>query len=268
MGKPRIIPKVLVSTLPTRQGHRLTAVRTRRFAQRIPVGTPESQARILQGAQADEIMLIFVDKQLKTQRDEALVLVEQVSRELDVPLTVGGSIESLSDADHLLRAGADRVCVGSSAMKDATLVSTISQRFGAQAVMASVDLCLPARDNPDQLWLRELGTSHISDVINQVDTLCQAGAGQIQLLDMERDGGAQGLDLELLGRISSSVKSVPVVVSGGCGRAQDFTDAFHHLGVSGVAAGTFFTTRDQGPPQVRAQARNSGLPVRKVWRED
>lgn len=266
MAKPRVIPKILVSSVQTRGGSRQTSVRTREFRQRVPIGTPISQARILQGALADEIMMIFIDQQLQRQRDEALMLVEQVSRELEVPLTVGGSISSIEDADHLLRSGADRVCLGASAVKDTTLLGSISRRFGAQAVVASIDVHQVVPAHPNRLWLRERGPTRFDEVAGLVDEFCEAGAGQIHVHDMERDGSGQGLNLDLLERLISSAVRIPVVVSGGCGKAQDFIDAFHRLGVSGVAAGTFFATRDQGPPQVRAQAKNSGLNVRTVWR--
>lgn len=228
MLKHRVIPALLL------QNGGL--VKTTKFAKPVYVGDPINAIRIFNEKEADELMVLDIAA-AREGREPDYALIEQFAGECFMPLTYGGGINSVEQVRRLLALGVEKVCVQSAALRDPTLVTRIAERFGSQAVLASVDV---KRD-----WLRRerlyaAGTGRTLDTpwLEHLASLVASGAGEILLNAVDRDGTMQGMDLDLIAKASRSV-SVPLVAVGGAGSLADIRAAVD-AGASAVAAGAFF----------------------------
>ena len=224
-------------------------------------GDPIELARRYDAEGADE--LCFLDITASSDRRSTLVhLVEAVSRELCIPFTVGGGIRSLDDMRVVLEAGADKVSVGTAALRDPDLIARAAAEFGSQFLVVSLD----ARSNPD-------GSVHLTthggredtgiDAVDFARRMAAAGAGEILLNDIDRDGTCDGFGLSLLARICAAV-DIPVIASGGAGQASHFADAVIHGGAAAVLAASVFHRRELSVADVKRAMAQAGLPVRPV----
>jgi cyclase len=186
--------------------------------------------------------------------------VAEFSAECFVPLTVGGGISSLEHITKLLRAGADKVSINSAAYDNPQIVQEASARFGAQCIVASLDV-RKMSDGSHQCW------SHSGTVIRNIDPLEwakkmeESGAGEILITSVERDGTMNGYDIELIKKVSSSV-NIPVIASGGAGNYENMKDALKYGGCSAVAAASIFHFTEMTPIQAKLYLSNSGIKVR------
>lgn len=269
MTRVRIIPKVLVRSAAIGNSERWVAVRTRGFDSYSIVGDPVSQVRILEAQNSDEYMLLLAGRRLESDLSRWCRLVSDISDVVSTPLTVGGGISSGSDARQILASGADRVCIGLEALKDPSLLSNIADEAGRQAVIASLDVrsSKAAKQSERRFVLRDGRHLNTEELGTLLDSLQQAGAGQIHIHDMNRDGSGMGLDLDLLDLLSTYTPETPAIASGGCGAASHFADALARHPNVGIAASTFFTRRNQSPLEVRAQMANAGLDLRHIFSE-
>lgn len=256
MLKRRLIPKLQLRR--SKFGGRPVLVTTVRFSQTIEVGDPVSQARIYQAQAADELIFLDLDSQAN---DAAVVtaVVQAAAEEIFMPFTVGGGVRSVDDFRTLLSHGADKVSVNTAAFERPELITEAADAYGAQCVVLSID----ARRRPDGYRVvTNCGTAvHEMDPVEWAVEGQRRGAGEILLTSIDRDGTRTGIDVELTRRVVDSV-DVPVIASGGCGKASDFGDAFIDGGADAVAAGTYFSFQDQNPMQTRSQIRNRGVPIR------
>jgi cyclase len=171
---------------------------------------------------------------------------------------VGGGIRAVADAGAALRAGADKVCVNTAAVRDPTLVSRLAESFGTQCIVAAVDVKrIGGRLAVMVNGGREETAQEAIDWIGRLEAL---GAGEILLTSMDRDGTGAGYDLPLLAAASSTV-SIPVIASGGAGRLEHLAEAFE-AGAHGVLAATIFHFQGSTLPEARAYLRERGYPVR------
>jgi len=231
---------------------------TEQFSGSRAVGDPVSQAKIYEAQLADELVLVDIER-----TSDTWPLLTQTLREMSdvlaTPVTAGGGIQSLGQVQVLLDHGADKVMINSAAIENPSLVNQAANRFGSQCVVAGID----ARKHENGRFL-VFGDSGRRESLRSVEAwtaeLCERGAGEILITSIDRDGTGSGLDLELVESVLS-VSTVPVVASGGCGMANHFVEGFVR-GCSGVAAGSFFSRRDQNPIQCRSHVRNAGLPIR------
>ncbi len=200
------------------------------------VGFPAPAAAIYNAQGADELLLVDITARME-KRTIPLDVVQETANECFMPLTVGGGLRTLSDARGLFLAGADKVLV--SAANDA-LITAIADDSGSASIVASIDY----RDDPTR-WAVEME---------------DAGAGEILLTNIDREGTRTGYDLENIQRVSEAV-GIPVIASGGAGNPQHMVEAVE-AGASAVAAGTLFHFTDQSVIKVRYAMRNAGLDVR------
>jgi imidazole glycerol-phosphate synthase subunit HisF len=256
VSKRRIIPKIALRESPRLS--KTVAVTTVEFRDTLEVGDPVSQARVYESQVADELFFIDLDATSNGRRVSSKI-IEAVSEELFMPITVGGGIRSLEDVRDLLSHGADKVSIGTAALSEPDLISKIAERFGSQCVMVSIDY---RRDGSGSSVWSQSGTLRTAwNVVGWAREAERRGAGEILLNSIDRDGKRNGIDLEITKAVVESV-TIPVVTSGGCGLAQHFVDAFLNTGVSAVAAGTYFSFKDENPLQLRARVKNSGVRIR------
>jgi cyclase len=220
-------------------------------------GDPVEQAARYDADGADELVFLDISAS-QEERKTTLEMVSRVAESIFIPFTVGGGIRSVADAGAALRAGADKISVNTAAVRDPSLVSRLAESFGSQCVVAAVDVkrmdgrltvMVTGGTEPTSLeaigWLRQLQT---------------AGAGEILLTSMDRDGTGDGYDLPLIKAAASAV-SIPVIASGGAGTLEHLAEALQ-AGAHGVLAATIFHFQGSTLPEARAYLRERGFPVR------
>jgi len=258
--KKRLIPKLLIKHRQLGRVVRPVLVTTHRFERAIEIGDAVSQAKIYQAQMADELIVVNIDGTPIAGDSVMLGLIERLAAETFMPLAVGGGVRSVDDFHQLLETGADKVTINSRAVESPALITEAARRFGAQCVVVSIDFRVDAAGVPRvhvDSARRDTGIS----AIEFATRVAEAGAGEILLTDADRDGTGEGLNHEVCAEIAGRV-SIPVILSGGCGLAEHFTEGFTRGHAEAVAAGTFFAFRDQNPIQTRAHLRNAGIPIR------
>jgi cyclase len=184
------------------------------------IGDPAELARQYEHDGADEIT--FLDINASTEmRGTTLEVVRRTAERLFIPLTVGGGIRSADDIGHTLRAGADKVTINTAAVERPDVLSEAAHRFGAQCVVASID----ARQDGDRwvVWTHGGRRPTTLDAVAWAKECATRGAGEILLTSIDRDGARSGYDIALTRAVADAV-TVPVIASGGAGRASDCRD--------------------------------------------
>jgi cyclase len=195
-------------------------------------------------------------------RDTMTDVVAAAADEVFIPLTVGGGVRSVDDVDQLLRAGADKVSLNTAAVARPELLAEVAGRFGAQCVVVSVD----ARRADGNLASGFEVTTHGGrrgtglDAVTWARQAAELGAGEILLNSMDADGTQGGFDLELIGAVRAAV-DVPVIASGGAGKAADFPSAVD-AGADAVLAASVFHFGEISIGAVKEALRAAGHPVR------
>ena len=208
---------------------------------------------------ADE--LVFLDITASSDgRDTMLDVVARTAEEVFIPFTVGGGIRELPHARALLRAGADKVSVNTSAVQRPELISEISAEFGAQCVVCAVDAKRDESTGSWQVYLHGGRTPTGIDVLEWVERAVSLGAGEILLTSMDRDGTRDGFDIALTKAVSDLVP-VPVIASGGAGDIDDFGRAIES-GADALLAASVFHFGIYRISQIKQQLRREGFTVR------
>lgn len=228
-------------------------------------GDPVELAKRYNEEGADELTFLDVSAS-KQGRGTMLEVVRRTAEQVFIPLTVGGGVRSEKDVDQLLRAGADKVSVNSSAIARPELLTELSRRFGAQCIVLSVD----ARRVPEGGAPQPSGfevTTHGGTRSAGIDAIEWArrgeelGVGEILLNSMDGDGTKAGFDLELLKKVRSVV-SVPVIASGGAGKAEHFPPAVA-AGADAVLAASIFHFGEVSISEVKQAIADAGYEVRR-----
>ncbi len=223
-------------------------------------GDPVEMARVYDAAGADE--LTFLDITASSgDRSTTYDMVGQAAEQVFIPLTVGGGVRTTGDVDRLLRAGADKVGINTAAIARPEVIGEISQRFGNQVLVLSVD----ARRAPDQPSGFEVTThggrqSAGIDAVEWVRRASELGAGEILLNSMDADGTKQGFDLEMI-RAVRGVTQVPLIASGGAGKLEHFPPAVE-AGADAVLAASVFHFGSLTIQDVKDTLRAAGHTVR------
>lgn len=227
-------------------------------------GDPVELARRYDAEGADELTFLDVTAS-KDGRGTMLEVVRRTAEQVFIPLTVGGGVRSVDDVDQLLRAGADKVSVNTSAIARPELLKELSQRFGAQCIVLSVDARrVPAGGAPQPSGFEV--TTHGGSRSAGIDAVEWArrgeelGVGEILLNSMDGDGTKDGFDLELTRLVRAAV-DVPVIASGGAGAAEHFPPAVA-AGADAVLAASIFHFGEVSIREVKEALRAAGCEVR------
>lgn len=217
---------------------------------------------------ADE--LTFLDVTASSSGRSTMVdVVRRTAEQVFIPLTVGGGVRSAEDVDQLLRAGADKCGVNTAAIADPELIDRIADRFGNQVLVLSIDARRVTDDTPDGPARSGSGfevTTHGGrrgtgiDAIEWISEVTRRGAGEILLNSMDADGTEQGFDLDLI-RAARAATTVPLIASGGAGKAAHFPPAVD-AGADAVLAASIFHFGTVGIDEVKAELARAGHPVR------
>lgn len=206
------------------------------FVNLIDAGDPVEIAKAYNKAGADE--LVFLDITASSDnRGTVIDMVKKVAKEVFIPFTVGGGIRTVENFREILNAGADKVSVNSSAIKNPALISEAAKKFGSQCVVCAID----AKKSGDK-WEVFLNGGRVNTGLDAVEWAKEAarlGAGEILLTSMDADGTKAGYDIALTKAVSESV-DIPVIASGGAGKLEHFYEAFSEGYADAVLAASLF----------------------------
>ncbi len=187
-------------------------------------------------------------------------ILREVARQIFIPLTVGGGINSLEDFDRVLKCGADKVSVNSGALRDPSLISAAARRYGSQCVVLSVDA--KRVDGRFTVFAKGGRENTGRDLIEWVRYGVENGAGELVINSIDTDGVKKGFDLEMQDAVCAAVK-VPVIASGGAGCAADFVELFEKLpAVDAGLAASIFHFGEVRIAELKEKLRRSGINVR------
>lgn len=230
------------------------------FLQLRDAGDPVELAKLYYQQGADEITFLDV-KATVDNRSTMYDLVRATAEQVFIPLTVGGGVRTVEDVARLQGNGADKVGVNSAAIARPALIGEIADRFGAQALVLSLDL--KRSDRTKSGWLV---TTHGGRTETEIDAIdwavesIQRGAGELLVNSIDADGTKNGFDLELIAAVRA-VSTVPVIASGGAGRLEHFAPAIT-AGADAVLAASVFHNGELTVGQVKAQLAVGGILVR------
>lgn len=215
-------------------------------------------AKIYSAAGADELVFLDITATIEKRRTLA-ALVKKVAAGINIPFTVGGGINTVEDIEILLGAGADKVSINTSAVKNPRLLGDAAKNFGSQCVVLAIDA--KRIQEGWRVFLHGGRTETEFDAIEWARRGVGLGAGEILLTSMDADGTKNGFDLELTRTISESV-NVPVIASGGAGTCEHFVDVFVEGKADAALAASIFHFREIEIGELKTQLRDSGIAVR------
>ncbi|MBN8703047.1 MAG: imidazole glycerol phosphate synthase subunit HisF [Bacteroidetes bacterium] len=249
-----MLKKRIVATLVVKNN---IVVQSIGFSKFLPVGKPDIAVEFLNQWGVDEIIFLDIDA-TKYKRLPNYSLIKKISRKCQVPLTVGGGIKDINHIKELMHCGADKVSLNNSAINNSELISEAATVFGNQCVVASID----ATYINNQYKVYDYTSKKIIDRLPAdfaVD-MERAGAGEILINSVDRDGCYTGFDLNLINSVCNAVR-VPVICSGGAKNAIDFVEVFQKTNVSAAAAANFFHFSEHSVITSKAFVSNR-LPIR------
>lgn len=226
---PRIIPCLLLSD------RRL--VKTTRFRSPRYIGDPINTLHIFSEHEVDEIMLLDIDAS-KQNREPDIEFIANLASECFVPLSYGGGVTSVEQAAAIFRAGVEKIVLNSALIKDSQLISAIADRFGRQSIVASIDIRKSIMGNC-RVYTLGATKRQKPDPVELAKEAEAAGAGEIMITSVDREGSFSGYDLPLIRSICLNVR-VPIIASGGAGTLRHIKDAVVDGGASAAAVGSMF----------------------------
>jgi cyclase len=228
MLKHRVIPTLLL--------HNGGLVKTQRFKAPKYVGDPINAIRIFNEKEVDELMVLDISAS-KENREPDYALIEQFASECYMPLTYGGGVRSVQQAQRIFASGVEKICVQTAALENLQLVRQLADRFGSQSIMVSLDI---KKDwlGRAKAFAAAQGKTLSTDWLQLLEDLVGAGAGEVLLNAINKDGTLSGPDLDLIRQASEQI-DVPLIAVGGVSSLADIKSAVK-AGASAVAAGAFF----------------------------
>ncbi len=228
------------------------------FVQLRDAGDPVEIAARNDEQGADEVAFLDITAS-SDDRDILLHVIEAVASQVFIPLTVGGGVRQVQDVRRLLNAGADKVSINTAAVQNPDLVREASSIVGCQCIVVAIDA--KKAGSSWQVFTHGGRKATGLDAVQWAKRMAGAGAGEILLTSMDRDGTRGGFDLELTRAVSDAV-SVPVIASGGVGRAEHFAEGVTAGGADAVLAASVFHFGDLTVRQVKEHMKSRGIEVR------
>lgn len=246
----RIIPCLDVKNGETVKGTNFVNLRS--------AGDPVELGKAYSDAGADELVFLDITASFEG-RKTFTDMVTRVAREINIPFTVGGGINSLEDVDRLLNAGADKISVNSAAIRRPELITEITRHYGSQVCVCAID----ARQDPDGWHCYVKGGRERVELglFDWAREVADRGAGEILFTSMDHDGVQQGFANEALARLADEV-DIPIIASGGAGKPEHFRDAFVKGKADAALAASVFHFGEIKIPDLKAYLREEGINVR------
>ncbi len=251
-----MLAKRIIPCLDIRDGRTVKGIN---FIDIQDVGDPVELGAKYASDGADE--LVFLDITATHEGRKTFVeLVKRIARNLNIPFTVGGGISELQDAEKLLSAGADKISINSSAVRNPDLISQMALNFGSQFVVVAID----ARSDQKDHWTVTVNGGRIptgKELFSWAREAEDRGAGEILFTSMDHDGTKKGFANQQLARMADSLK-IPVIASGGAGRMDHFVDAFTKGKADAGLAASIFHYNEIPIPKLKKYLKEKGIVVR------
>ena len=250
-----MITKRIIPCLDVKNGR---VVKGTNFEGLRDMADPVDMARFYNAAGADELVFYDITASVES-RTLFTDILTRVAREIFIPLTVGGGINTVEDFDRVLKCGADKVSVNSGAIRDPGLIHRAAQKYGDQCVVLSCDV---KRVDGRFLLFAKGGRENTGiDALEWIRQGVKNGAGELVINSIDTDGVKNGFDLELLDAVASMV-SVPIIASGGAGKKEDFAELFRHRGIDAGLAASIFHTKQVDIRELKQYLRENGVEMR------
>lgn len=250
-----MLTKRIIPCLDIKNGRTVKGVN---FVDLKDAGDPVELAKKYAETGADE--LVFLDISATEERRATLIdLVRKVAAAINIPFTVGGGISSVADVDVLLRNGADKISINSSAVKNPDLINEIASKYGSQCVVVAIDA-----KQIDGEWLVHLVGGKVPKELNLFDwakEVEQRGAGEILFTSMNNDGTKNGFANEALSQLSEIV-NIPIIASGGAGTMKHFADTFINGKADAALAASVFHYQEIDIPELKQFLKNQNIAIR------
>ncbi|SFN36072.1 cyclase [Chryseobacterium oleae] len=250
MLKKRIIPCLDIKDGTTVKGVNFEGLRN--------AGDPIELAVKYEQEGADELVFLDITATVEDRKTFA-GLVKDIAAQLSIPFTVGGGISSIEDVRTLLEAGADKISINSSAVKNPKLIEELSQEFGSQCIVVAIDTRLTS--GSDLVYVRGGKLATNLNTVAWAQEAVSLGAGEILLTSMDGDGTKNGFDIRITKLVSEAV-SIPVIASGGAGNADDFVKVFNETKATGALAASIFHFNEVPIQELKKQLKIQKIPVR------
>lgn len=250
-----MLTKRIIPCLDVKDGRTVKGIN---FKQLRDAGDPVDLAAAYAEQGADE--LVFLDISATLEKRKTLVeLVKRVSKQINIPFTVGGGISSIEDVSALLSAGADKISINSSAVKNPNLINTLANEFGSQCIVVAVDT---KETNEDHIVHTHGGTLPTKlHTLAWIKEVVDRGAGEILLTSMDHDGTKQGF-ADTLTQLVSEAVIVPLIASGGGGNASHFKSVFTTAKADAALAASIFHFGEVLIPDLKQYLKENGVAVR------
>ncbi|HLO73363.1 MAG TPA: imidazole glycerol phosphate synthase subunit HisF [Flavobacterium sp.] len=250
-----MLTKRIIPCLDIKNGRTVKGVN---FVDLKDAGDPVELAKKYAESGADE--LVFLDISATEERRATLIdLVRKVAAAINIPFTVGGGISSVADVDVLLRNGADKISINSSAVKNPDLINEIAAKYGSQCVVVAIDA-----KQIDGDWIVHLVGGKVQTELNLFDwakEVEQRGAGEILFTSMNNDGTKNGFANEALAKLSEIV-NIPIIASGGAGTMEHFAETFITGKADAALAASVFHYQEIEIPELKQFLKNQNISIR------
>ena len=249
----RLIPRLDIKGSNLIKGVRLEGLRV--------MGDPEEFAMNYYDSGADELLYMDIVASLygRNSLDE---IIKKVASRVFIPITVGGGIRSIDDAIRVIRSGADKVAINTAAISNPKLISDISNKFGSQAMVLSIE----AKKISDETWeaYTDNGREKTGlNVLEWVEKGVELGAGEILVTSVDREGTRSGFDIPLLKKVAN-VTNVPIIASGGMGKIEHLIEITQNADISAIAMADVLHYKRITIKQIRKKGLESGINLRKI----
>ena len=251
-----MLAKRIIPCLDVKDGRVVKGVN---FVNLTDVGDPVDAAKAYYEAGCDE--LVFLDiTATHEERDTTVDMVSRVAEQVFIPFTVGGGIRSVEDMNKMLKAGADKVSVNSSAVANPQLIADCAEKFGNQCVVVAID-AKKVEDGAWHVFVAGCRKDTGIDLLDWAKKVVSLGAGEILLTSMDKDGTKSGFDIEMLNAVANVV-TVPIIASGGAGNSQHILEVFEQTPATGALAASIFHYGEVSIADTKQAMRQSGIEVR------
>lgn len=252
-----MLTKRIIPCLDVKEGRVVKGIQ---FVSLRDAGDPVELAKFYDEQGADE--LVFLDISASHEgRDTMVDVVRMTAAELAIPFTVGGGIRTLDDMKKMLRAGADKVSVNTSAIERPDLITEGASYFGSQCIVVAIDAKWSEEDGTWMVYTHGGRSKTKWSAVEWAIEAVRLGAGELLLTSMNQDGEKSGFDLPLTKAVRDAV-TVPVIASGGAGNAQHFYEVFTKVDVDAALAASIFHYKETSIEEVKSVLRMEGVNVR------
>ena len=231
------------------------------FTDLVDAGDPVEMASLYNLEGADELTFLDISAS-SSNRETTLDVVRKTAEQVFIPLTVGGGIRSVDDVDRLLRAGADKVSINTSAIARPELIAEIADRFGSQVLVISIDARRARTESGFEVTTHGGRNTAQIDALKWIKEAITRGVGEILLNSMDADGTKTGFDIEMIKKVRE-IAVVPIIASGGAGRVSDFTEAVK-VGANALLAASVFHFGEIRIADVKVAMKKAGYPTRQI----